>query len=257
MFIIAGINSPFRACDRFSAMVKHIYTMVYLLSAEQNYFCLRCSLSPFQCALLPLSPSSSLLSLISPSAPRLLRHMGEKTRQGSFQVRWDSEAARARKRSCWDVSLKEVPQRDHKGLQAWMPGFICINTKMKTGPLLTCLFPLNRNKTNMSKRVNTDLPSVSCVTADRGCSLGLVFSSATIAQPPWWPHGFLGRSLLWSVVPGCPSQQCRASAGLPALLSQVSALLLAPASPFLQQIQPFLPLPSMKGWYSLTWQATA
>lgn len=152
-------------------------------------------------------------------------------------MRWDGEVARVRKRSCRDVSLlKEVPQRDRISLQAQKSGFIPINTKRKTAPLLTSPIPLNQNETEYEqKRVNTDLLPAGCVTVGRGCSLGLVFSSATVAQPPWWPRGSLGRSLLWSPAAGCPSQQRRASAGLPALLSpshssQPSCLLLPPPS---------------------------
>lgn len=74
MFITAGINSSFTARDMLSVKVKHNYLTPYLLSAEHNY--LSMFLPPYsQCVLLPLSSSSSLLSLISSSAPCLLRHI--------------------------------------------------------------------------------------------------------------------------------------------------------------------------------------
>lgn len=233
MFIVAGISSPFRACDRFSVMLKHIYPTAYISSfcRAELFLSLLLSLPLLFNMFCSCSVSLAPLPLVSRDT------WGDKARQGSFQVRWDGEVARVRKRSCRDVSLlKEVPQRDHKSLQAQKSGFIHINTKRKTAPLLTSPFSLNQNETeDEQKRVNRDLLSAGCVTVGRGCSLGLVFSSATVAQPPWWPRGSLGKSLLWSPAAGCPSQRRRASAGLPALLSpshrcQPSCLLLPPPS---------------------------
>lgn len=80
-------------------------------------------------------------------------------------------------------------------------------------------------KQNTNQRELAQISPLTAVSPPVRAALLGFFQLSTIAQPPWWPHGSKWRSLLWSLVPGCSSKQCCASVGLPALLSQVPALL--------------------------------
>lgn len=96
------INSHFRACDRYSVMVKHIYPTAYLYSAEQNYFWLHCCISLLLYNIFYSLPPPALHCSVS-SAPLPLvsrdtwgRKQGrDVSRWGGMvrQPKWGSEAA--------------------------------------------------------------------------------------------------------------------------------------------------------------------
>lgn len=139
MFIIAGINSPFGARDRFSVMVNHIYSTAYRLSAEQNYFCLLLALSPsfhMFCSLsLPAphcSVSSAPLPLISWDTWSSNQGRGVSRWEGTVRPpQWGREAAEM---SPWMKYLREITKAFKLECQ------VSTVYKKKIAPLLTCLF---------------------------------------------------------------------------------------------------------------------
>lgn len=109
----------------------------------------------------------------------------------------------------------------------------------------------------MSKRELTQISPQPAAPLPVGAALLGSFS----VQPPL--HSLLGDLMAPWEGPSCgwllfPGVLCFCgAASSPFTLPQLPDLLPAPASPFVQQIQPFLPLPSMKERYSPTWHAMA
>lgn len=248
MFITAGMNSPFTACVTFCQSKTQLPNTVSS-SCRAQFVCAPPSLF----VLLPLSSSSSLLSLISSSAPPLWRHRGEKASESKMgESRWDrmvQQPEGGRKAAEISPSWRKYPRET--GLQrpsSFNVRFHLYKYYNKTAPLLTSTFPSSPIEMRQSKsRRGLAQP---CALLALSLLLGAALLGSFSAQLrhhlsvcQMAPHQ--GPSCgLWLPFPAVPCL-CRDDSS-PCILSQLSALLQGPASHSLQQIQQFLPLPSMK-----------